>query len=66
MRYILYLPNPKVMTYEDSGNMDDLMKRVQASGTAEVEEAPAFFHIHEMLIQCKKYQTDQGDSGASK
>ena len=56
MRYILYLPNPKVMTYEDSGNMDDLMKRVQASGTAEVEEAPAFFHIHEMLIQCKKYR----------
>lgn len=56
MRYILYLPNPRTMTYVDSVNVDNLMKRVRESGAAKVEEAWAFFQIYEMPIRCKKYR----------
>ena len=56
MRYILYLPNPRTITCEDSVNVDNLMKRVRESGAVRVEEEWASFKIYEMPIQCKKYR----------
>lgn len=66
MRYLLYLPNPKTLTYEDCHTMDALMKRIQASGLAKVEEAVAIFHMEEMLVQYKKYRVMLGESAKTK